>query len=277
MRGVNLSATLTVLALVVAVGPAAEATQPVALETHVLLRIEALTVPEGASKSAAAAPETELGPNRPQAIDLVVPWGPDRVALGVHLSACMTSLTPDGEAVLQLESSVVRKDQPPVAASREMRLSDGGSGLFEVFAEGERRLILTLHAEQVPRAVVRPLAEVGAPVTFNVAVLRVDGERVVPLETNELHTFVGQAVEYSFRRGEGDGLETVRLNLLPIAVTGELVTIDAEIEGALPGASGPILVSHSARIVASRKAGSALSATAGTPPAGYRFQVTPDF
>jgi len=124
---------------------------------------------------------------------------------------------------------------------------------------------------------VRPPASVGAPVKFLIAVERVDGERIVLLETNELNTFVGQSVEYSFRLGQDEGLEAVRLALLPTATSGELVTIDAEISGALPGPGGTVLLSHRERIVASKRATSRVSATTGTPPAGYRFQVTPDF
>jgi hypothetical protein len=114
-------------------------------------------------------------------------------------------------------------------------------------------------------------------VRFLIAVLRVDGERTLPLETDDLHTFVGQSVEYSFRQGQDAGLEAVRLTLLPVSVSGDLLTIDAEISGALPGADGTTLVSRRERIVASRRATSRLAATAGTPPAGYQFQVTPEF
>ena len=74
-----------------------------------------------------------------------------------------------------------------------------------------------------------------------------------------------------------EGLEAVRLSLLPASISGELVTIDAEITGALPGGAGTTLLSRRERIVASKRATSSLSATAGTPPAGYRFQVTPEF
>jgi hypothetical protein len=114
-------------------------------------------------------------------------------------------------------------------------------------------------------------------VRFVIAVERVDGDRIVLLETNELHTFVGQSVEYSFRQGQDERLEAVRLSVLPVAISGDLVTIEAEISGALPGAGGTALISHQERIVASRRATSRLSATTGTPPAGYRFQVTPEF
>jgi hypothetical protein len=136
---------------------------------------------------------------------------------------------------------------------------------------------LTLHGEQVRRAVVRPLATIGAPVRFTIAVERVDGESIALLETNDLHTFVGQSVEYSFRQGQNEGLEAVRLSLLPVSLSGDTVTIDAEITGALPGAGGTSLANRTERIVASRRATCRVTATAGTPPAGYQFQVTPDF
>jgi len=97
------------------------------------------------------------------------------------------------------------------------------------------------------------------------------------LETNELHTFVGQSVEYSFRSGQDETLETVRLALLPSAISGDIMTIDASISGALPGAGGTVLLSRNERIAASRHSVSPIAATVGTPPAGYRFQVTPDF
>jgi hypothetical protein len=242
-----------------------------------VLHVEALTVDGDRSKPVAKAEEAELAPDQPATLELAVPWGSKAELLSVQLDATLRSMTPDGDAVVQLEAKVTPPGGTPVAASRSVRLGDGGTGLFEVYGEGERRVILTMRGDQVPRAVVRRPAQPGPAVSFGVAVLRVDGERVVLLETNDLHTFVGQSIEYSFRRGQDDALETVRLSLLPVSVTGDVVTIDAEIEGALPGASGSILLSHNERIVASRRSTSTLQATASTPPAGYRFQVTPDF
>jgi len=274
---VNLPPVLLVVALAASMVPSANATPPVAVETHVVLRIEALTLEGGRSKTAGTKQEVEIGPSVPASIDIVVPWGADRSTVTVHFDARLTSVTPDGEAVLLCESHATRSGRAPVVASREIRLADEGSGLFEVYGDGGRRILLTLQGEQVGRAVVRPPASVGAPVRFVIAVLRIDGERSVLLETNELHSFVGQSVEYSFRQGQDEGLEAVRLNLLPVAISGDLVTIDAEIGGALPGAGGTVLVSRSERIVASRRATSSLTAATGTPPAGYRFQVTPDF
>jgi hypothetical protein len=243
----------------------------------VVLTVGALTVEGGRSKTVGTSREAEVGPLQPGSVSLAVPWGSRGETLDVRLEARLTSITPDGEAVFSCESQVARPGRIPVAASREVRIADGGSGLFEVFGDGDRRLLLTLRGEQVSRAIVRPPAAAGAPVRFIVAVERVDGDRIVLLETNELHTFVGQSVEYSFRQGADEALEAVRLSLLPTSVSGDLVTIEADISGALPGPGGTALISRRERIVASRRATSRLAATTGTPPAGYGFQVSPDF
>jgi len=277
MRGVKLRIILIASAIALAAVPAGRSASPITVETHVTLRVEALTVDRGRSKSTGIVRESEVGPAMPATFELTVPWGPGKATVGVRLEASLTAITPNGEAVLQLAAEAAGPDGKPVRASRELRLAEEGSGLFEVFGDGERRLLLTLQSEQVARAVVRKAANVGAPVEFSIAIERVDGDRVVLLETNELHTFVGQAVEYSFRFGQDEELQAVRLSVLPVSISGDVVTIDAEISGALPGAGGTVLVSHNERIVASRQATSRLSATTGNPPAGYRFQVTPDF
>ena len=277
MRGMNAPRALLALAMATMSMPVGLAAPSVAIETHVVLTIDAMTIEEGKSKTAGDSREVEIGPFKPATVDIPVSWGPEGARLNVRFEARLTSVSPDGEAVLVCESNITRAGRAPARSSREIRLADEGSGLFEVYGEGGRRLLLTLRGEQVTRAVVRPPSSIGAPVRFLVAVERVDGERIVLLETNELNTFVGQSVEYSFRLGQDEGLEAVRLALLPTAASGDLVTIEAEISGALPGPGGRVLVSHRERIVASKRATSRVSATTGTPPAGYRFQVTPDF
>lgn len=277
MHGMKASRAVFALALATLSAPTGLAGPSVAIETHVVLTIDAMTLEDGKSKTAGDAREVEIGPFKPATIDIPVSWGPDGARLSVRFDARLTSVSPDGEAVLACEASVTRTGGPLVRSSREIRLAEEGSGLFEVFGEGGRRLLLTLRGEQVTRAVVRPPSSIGAPVRFLVAIERVDGERIVPLETNELNTFVGQSVEYSFRLGQDEGLEAVRLSLLPTAMSGDLVTLEAEISGVLPGPGGPVLISRRERIVASKRATSRVSATTGAPPAGYRFLVTPEF
>src|SRR5262245_57421015 len=215
--------------------PAIRATPPVGVETRVQLSVEALTIEGGKAVSAGGSQHTEVGPQTPGSVDFVIPWPSKGTPLKLHMDVRLASVTPDGEAVLKCDASVVVGGGKPVAASREIRLADEGSGLFEVFGEGERRIVLTLQGEQMERAVVRPPPTVGSPVRFDIGIERVDGERVVLLETNELHTFVGQPVEYSFRQGQDAGLEAIRLTVLPVSISGDVVTIDAEISGALPG------------------------------------------
>jgi hypothetical protein len=277
MRGMKSFRALLGLALALTASPATRATPPVGVETHIILGVEALTVRNGKAVTAGRSQQAEIGPDRPGAVDFVIPWSAKGSSVAVHLDVRLSSLSPDGEAVLACESTATPSGSKPVVASREIRLADEGSGLFDVYGDGDRRILLTMQGEQVQRAVVLPPATVGAPVRFMIGIERVDGERTVLLETNELHTFVGQSVEYSFRQGEDAGLEAVRLTVLPVSISGDLVTIDAEISGALPGGGGTTLLSHRERIVASRRATSRLQATAGTPPAGYRFQVTPEF
>jgi hypothetical protein len=277
MRSMKAPRPLLALVVTLAAIRPGHATPSVAVETHVVLTIDAMTVDGDRSTTAGLSREAELGPSQPATVDFSVPWGPDGARLSVRFEARLTSVSPDGEAVLLCESTVTRAGRTPVRSSREIRLADEGSGLFEIFGDNSRRLLLTLRGEQVARAVVRPPAAVGAPVRFLVAIERVDGERIVPLETNELNTFVGQSVEYSFRQGQDEGLEVVRLVLLPSSISGDIVTIEADLSGALPGSGGTVLVSRRERIVASKGATSRVSATTGTPPAGYRFQVTPDF
>jgi hypothetical protein len=264
----------TVMAAGLAWTPA-PATAPVVIETHVAVEVGAIVVEGGVSKPVGMPQSAEAGPEAPAHIRLSVPWRSG--VADVRLDAVLESDGGDGDAVLRCTASTTVGGTPAVVATRPVSLGEEGSSLFDIYGDGTGRILLTLRAEKVERAVVRTYVHVGDPVRFLVGVERIDGDRAVPLETNELHTFVGQSVEYSFRRGQDASLESVRLTLLPIAVSGDLITLDAAVSGALPGPDGPTLLAHHERIAASRRATSAIAATAGTPPAGYRFQVTPDF
>ncbi len=250
---------------------------PVIVESHVALRVGALLVEGGRSREVGTAQEAETGPDAPAKLTLRIPWDPPGTEAIVSLEAALGETLPDGGVTLRCTATVTPPGGTAVRARRDILFGDEGSGLFEVYGDARRRILLTLKGEKVERAVVRALANVGEPVRFLVAIERLDGERAVPLETNELHTFVGQSVEYSFHRGRDALLESVRLTILPVAIKDDLVTLQIEVGGALPGADGPSLISHHERIVASRRATSTVTAAPGTPPAGYRFQVTPDF
>ena len=120
-------------------------------------------------------------------------------------------------------------------------------------------------------------AGTGEPVAFRLEVDVVRSDRVVPVETNHLQTLMGQPVEYSFRRGRGDGLQSVRLELTPVGRVGELLEVAIDISGSLPGSDRRLLLGRNETLFSSRGVTSTVTVTNGTPPTGYRFRITPDF
>jgi len=255
----------------------AAAIPPVVYESHVALQIDTLVVQGGTSRQVGATQQAESSPDAPAKIRAKIPWGPDGGEATVTLEASLVELSTDGGAVIRCAASVTPPGGATVRARRDMTLGDEGSSFFEVYGDSVRRILLAVKGERVERAVVRTAIMVGDPVRFLVGIEKLDGDRAVPLESNELHTFVGQSVEYSFHRGQDASLESVRLTILPVAITDDLVTLQIEVNGALPGPDGPSLIAHHERIVASRRAVSTVTAAPGAPPSGYRFQVTPDF
>jgi hypothetical protein len=89
-----------------------------------------------------------------------------------------------------------------------------------------RPTFLTLHAERVERPVVRAAPTPGAPVRFEIAVEGVAGDKSAVLETNEMRSFVGQSVEYSFQFGPAEGRESLRLILLPVSISEGMMTME---------------------------------------------------
>jgi hypothetical protein len=166
-----------------------------------------------------------------------------------------------------------------VVSNREMSMREESTYLMDVYEEDRQRLILVLRAEITTRPVAAPttVETVGRPVSLHLQVDRVDGERVTALESNRLNTFVGQSVEYSFERGEGDAAESVRLVLRPTLVKGEVTEIEIEVTGSLPGDPDRLLLSRRETLLSNRGTLSALTVTSGDPPSGYRFAITPEF
>jgi hypothetical protein len=245
------------------------------VERHVLLSVDALIVEPSRDTRRIEALSLEIGPDSAEKASLHVPWGRGGARASIDFTAELTGVPADGVPALRCAATVARPGRQPLHSER--RVEAEATALFEILEENGRRIVLALRTEPVDRPVVHRLAKVGDPVRFRVDVERVDGDRAVLLETNHLNTFVGQSVTYSFRLGRDAALQDVRLDLLPLFVSGDLVTIQAGITGALPGDGVTSLLSRQERIVASRLATSTVSATTGTPPSGYRFQVTPDF
>jgi len=131
-------------------------------------------------------------------------------------------------------------------------------------------------AEKISRPIVRPGGAAGPGVRFRLDVIRVAGEQSHPLESNVMDTFLGEPVEYSFRRGEGDGLESLCVSLRPTRLAGEV----ARSRSRSPGLAwspepdrreSPRAPPHDPRHDLFRHR------DLGDGPDGYRFALTPDF
>ena len=68
--------------------------------------------------------------------------------------------------------------------------------------------------------------------------------------------------------------EALTLELTPVRLIGDLVEINVNVEGRLPGDDGVMLIARDENFVVNRGAMLPVSVTTGDPPVGYRFQVT---
>ncbi len=172
-----------------------------------------------------------------------------------------------------------RVDAPggPWHVSRRLDLREGTTHLMEVAPWGEARLLLAVEVERGQRPALRPEGRVGHPVRLALQVERLEADETIPLETNLLHTFVGESVGYAFERGTGDAREVLEVRFLPRALHDSLVELQVEVRGSLPGNPSRLILDRRQTLVLSRGADSAVSVTAGTPPRGYRFRVRPEF
>jgi hypothetical protein len=243
-------------------------------ERFVVLQVEILGVgPEGTSSL--GSKRIDVSPSVGGSAEIDIAWvSPARLRLDV------TGQPGDeGEPHRLSLHAALTLGSRRVASNREMEMREESTYLMDVYEEDRQRLVLVLRAEAAMRPVLETklVTTVGAPMKLHLQVDRVDGERVTSLESNDLHTFVGQSVEYSFRRGEGDAAESVRLVLLPKRITGAVTEIEIEVTGSLPGDPDRLLLSRRETLVSNRGTLSALTVTSGKPPAGYRFAITPDF
>jgi len=175
-----------------------------------------------------------------------------------------------------LRSRFERADGVPVRSERAIEIRDGTTAFFEAAHGPGWRLTLALTAERVERPVVRPPSGSLAPIVFRVEVGRVVGGEFVPVETNELSTFLGQPVEYSFRLGHDDSLEHLRLVLTPRRTEGDLAEVGMSLSGTLSaGRPTPLTLDRDDTLWTDRGTTTEVSATDGDPPDGFRFRVTP--
>jgi len=220
----------------------------------------------------------EVDPQKGARGNLEIGW-PDRTST-VRLDLAATEIASSGgqDHAVALEVELTLADGSRTRSARNHAFSDRSTFLFEVYRENDRPLTLVVEADTTIETTVTTALEVGAPMLLLLEIQRVDGDSIVPLETNRLNTFVGQPVSYSFRMGDRPESESVEVRFIPQRVVGSIAEIRVELSGKLPSPRGDVhLMSRTEQWIASRGAQSALLFASGDPPRGYRFLVTAEF
>lgn len=272
----DVASLTTSLALIVAAGSAASA-EPV---VHVRQRTDVhLTAHPLTARVATSSHEPHLvaeagGEARDET---TLEWPEGHGPATLRLLARAAAPSADGEQVIEVEARLGLADGTQIVATRALRFRERTTALFEVYRVGDDALTLALEAEVavVDEFSTRPT--LGAPVRFRLEITRVVEGRSILLETNDLDTFVGEPVSYSFRLGSAPDSENAKLTLRPLRLVGELLEIEAQVSGALVTDDDLAVVGRTERILASRDAKSTLTFEIGTPPLGYRFLITPRF
>jgi hypothetical protein len=267
----------TLLAVAWGIAPPVAAA-PYRIASEPVLRVEtrAFFMAGGTNRTLGSA-DLELG------VGERAPWTvrlpPDRPTAApdhVLIHAAGQPAPAGGNHRVDLAAGFVREDGVQVKIERRLDLREGTTGFFEAGHGPGWRLTLAVTPFRGERPVVRVPASPGAPVLFRVEVGRVLQGKYVALETNELNTFVLQPVAYSFRLGQGDSLEELRLELTPRRIEDDLVEVGVVLTGALhAGRDAPLLLSRDDLWFTGRGTTSTVEATAGEPPDGFRFRVTP--
>jgi len=209
------------------------------------------------------------------AFDLLWPDAGTRCSL--KLDAVAGTPTEQATHPIQLRAELILGDGTKVQSARSLLINDGSTTLFEVYRQSGQSLTLVLEAEITREMVVGTRPRVGRRVGLKLEVQRVRAGNAISLETNELNTFVGLPVAYSFSLGETSQADALRIELKPVRISGDIVEIDVELSGTLPADEAIEMVGRRESVIASRGAPTIVAVESGDPPTGYRFVVTAQF
>jgi hypothetical protein len=227
--------------------------------------------------------------SQPPAARITVPWaGTGQAELRLRWPSAEDSTTvridatsrpapAAGAHVVRLEARVERPDGTSSRSAREIRVDAETTALFEVDRVGDRALTLVVAAEVERERSIAVGATVGAAVVFHLGVQGVQDGTTFPLESNRLSTFVGEPVSYSFQLGEAADGESLRVQLTPLGVHGDVIQVEIVVDGKLRDGPGLRLLSRREQWLGSRGESTHLDVVTGEPPAGFRFVVAPEF
>jgi hypothetical protein len=218
-----------------------------------------------------------LAPGASTEAELSVRWpGADRTSL-VRIRAQARPPVETGGQLVRLEAAVERPDGSKSRSSREIGFEEATTALFEVDRTGGAGLTLVVEAEIERERTLAVRSTVGAAVVFHLEVRRLEATGEVELETNRLSTFVGEPVTYSFRLGDTVEAESLRVELTPLGLYGDLIQVEIDVDGKLRDGTGVRLVNRHERWLGSRGESTSVDVSAGDPPTGFRFVVAPEF
>ncbi len=182
---------------------------------------------------------------------------------------------------VHLESELVEANGRTTRITRELTFEGETASttiLFEVARVEGGPLTLAVAGEVTKRMSVSAYPAVGPPIQFLLEIQWFENGNSTSLETNQLNTFVGQPVSYSFRLGQPGEVQSGSVRLLPAQLVGDTLRIEVDISGTLPDAEGSMaLISRTEEWLSTSGATSSLDLEAGEPPRGFRFRVTPRF
>jgi hypothetical protein len=216
--------------------------------------------------------EIESLPRQPASASIDLPWPPGaRLELRVSGDLDASSTTVETEVVVRRGEETVSR------ALRRIAIGGSSSTIWEIHRSQGRRIVLGVQVERVARPSLPAPPQVGRPVAFRLFVERVRGDESILLETNDLNSFVGEPVAYSFRRGAGIEEERIRVGLSPLRVLDDVLQVSLELEARLPGEDAPPPFRRTQTLFVTRGVESTVVAAAGNPPAGYRFRLVAEF
>jgi hypothetical protein len=266
-RITSLLALAVVFSLALLGGPEPAATDRIKKIPLVEIEIRALSESEPRPHS------LMLKADRPARVQFEAGWdeiGNVRVELTGRAEA-----TGDADArTVRLQAILTLPDGRRIQASREALIKERSTILFELFRHDDRpfTLALTVQISQTLEVIHTP--SFGSPVRFEIEVMRVEGNTPSSLERNMLNTFENETVRYEFTLGPDLTTAALTLSLTPVRLIGDMVEINVNIEGRLPGDDGVTVIARDENFVVNRGAMLPVDVTIGDPPVGYRFQVT---
>lgn len=244
----------------------------------VVLEIRPLTARQAGGTKPVTLEVTETAPAE---VELRLLWPDPGSASRLRLRATSRMPMLGFGQLIRLDAELIEPGGRTTRATRDLVFGEDSApitALFEVARAEGKPLTLAIAGEISQRTTLLTRPVIGPPVQFLLEIEWFEGGSSVALEKNELHTFVGEAVTYSFQLGRPSEAESGSVRLLPSRLVGDTLRISVDLSGTLPDREGSVaVISRTEEWLTSSGMTFSLDLETGDPPRGYRFRVTPRF